>query len=403
MQNIIIDQPYRFVPPCKGVFWPRALQTLVPMFLRRKFGIESIEFRGTGHLQSSLASGYGITLTPNHCRPCDPLVMATLSRKIGRPFYYMASWHLFMQGKLQAWLVNCLGAFSVYREGMDREAIRAATDILVEGKRPLVLFPEGVISRTNDLLRPFMEGISLITGAASKQRAKLSLPASVVIHPVAIKYLLITEVESSLHQVLDEIEARFCWQRRETPLVERIVRVGEALLGLKELEHFGRVQVGAIEQRLQALIDHLLDRRETKWLGGKRQSTFMGRIKALRAAILKDMLAGQLPPQERAERWRELADIYLTVQLSNYPSSYVRSNPTPERLTETVERFEEDTTDKARIHGRWRVIIQIGEAIEIGPERNGADERLTEQLQARVQAMIEQINREQESGQSVLR
>jgi 1-acyl-sn-glycerol-3-phosphate acyltransferase len=393
MQNIIIDQPYRFVPPRKGVYWPRALQTLVPMFLRRKFGIESIEFRGIGHLQSSLASGYGITLTPNHCRPCDPLVMAMLSRKVGRPFYYMASWHLFMQGKLQAWLVNRLGAFSVYREGIDREALRAATDILVEGKRPLVLFPEGVISRTNDLLRPFMEGISLITGAASKQRAKLSLPASVVIHPVAIKYLLITEVESSLHQVLDEIEARFCWQRRETPLVERLVRVGEALLGLKELEYLGRVQAGAIEQRLQALIDHLLDRLETKWLGGKRQSTFMGRIKALRAAILKDMLAGgQLPPQKHAERWRELADIYLTVQLSNYPSYYVRSNPTPERLTETVERFEEDTTDKARIHGRWRVLVQIGEAVKLGANGGGSQDSLSQQLQETIQRMLDAIN-----------
>ena len=69
-----------------------------------------------------------------------------------------------------------------------------------------------------------------------------------------------------------------------------------------------------------------------------------------------------------------------------------------ERLTETVERFEEDMTDKARTHGRWCVIVQIDEAIEIGPNKNGAGERLTEQLQTRIQAMIHQMNRSGSMG-----
>jgi hypothetical protein len=325
------------------------------------------------------------------------MVMGILSREVGQPFYYMASWHLFMQGRLQAWLIRRLGTFSVYREGVDREALRAATDILVEDIRPLVLFPEGFISRTNDLLRPFMDGISLIVRAAVKQRPKLAKPGIVIIHPVALKYVLLTDVEASLHQVLDETEARFTWRRQDLPLVERIVKVGEALLALKEIEYFGCVHSGEITVRLQGLIDHLLNRLETKWLSGKRQASFMGRVKALRAAILKEMLAGGLPSEELAVRWQDLADIYLAVQLSSYPPNYIRSKPTPERLTETVERFEEDTTDKTRIHGRWRVILQIGEAIEVGP-RDGGEDSLAGRLQEKVQAMLDALNRELEEA-----
>lgn len=396
MQSIIIDKPYQFVPPYKGTFWVTALQPFLPIYLRRTYGIESVEFRGLDHLQASLTANQGIVLTPNHCRPCDPAVMALLSKEVGPPFYYMASWHLFMQGRFRLWLFNRAGAFSVYREGVDRDAIRASTEILVDGQRPLVLFPEGVISRTNDLLRPFMEGISLIVRAAAKQRAKLNRPGSVVVHPVAMKYTLLTDVEASLHQVLDEIEARLTWRRQALPLVERIVKVGAALLALKELEYFGQVQSGEIASRLQALIDHLLNRLEAKLLKGKRQSTFLGRVKALRTAILAEMITGELSPQEDASRWQDLADIYLAVQLSSYPPNYVRSKPTPERLTETVERFEEDMTDKARIHGRWRVTIEIDKEIEIGTNSEQGDNHLAGRLQERVQEMLDALNRERE-------
>lgn len=396
MQPIIIDEPYRFVPPYKGTFWVRMIQCWLPSLLRRTYGIDEVEFRGTEYLRLSLAAGHSVALTPNHCRPCDPLVMALLSKEVGQPFHYMASWHLFKQGTWQAWLINRLGAFSVYREGMDREAIRASSDILVEAQRPLVLFPEGVISRTNDVLRPFMEGISLITNAAAKQKAKLNKPGLIVIHPVALKHVLLTNVEASLHQVLDEIEARLLWRRQELPLVERIVKLGEALLGLKELEYFGRVQSGEISSRLQALIDHLLNRLEAKWLGGKRQSTFLGRVKALRAAILAEMITGELSSEETASRWQDLADIYLAVQLSSYPPNYARSKPTPERLTETVERFEEDMTDKARIHGCWRVIIEIDKPMEVGTGSDQSDYNFTGRLQRRVQEMLDDLNRERE-------
>ena len=394
MHNIIIDKPYRSVPPYKGTLWADLLQPFLPIYLRRNYCIQSVEFRGLDYLQTSLSAGHGILLAPNHCRPCDPGVMALISREVGRPFFYMASWHVFMQGNFQRWLFNRAGAFSVYREGLDREAIRTSTEILVEARRPLVLFPEGAISRTNDIVRPFMDGLSLIVHGAAKQRVKHDHPGSVVVHPVALKYLLLTDVGQSLHQVLGEIEARLSWGPQQLPLIDRIVKVGEALLALKELEYFGCAKNGEIHSRVQALLDHLLNRLEAKWLNGNRQASFMGRVKALRTAILKEMIAGDLPGNDVDARWKDLADIYLAVQLSCYPPYYLRSNPTIERLTETVERFEEDMTDKARTHGSWRVIIEIGEAIEVPPDQKQSQNGLSSHVQEKVQVMLDDLNSE---------
>ena len=52
-----------------------------------------------------------------------------------------------------------------------------------------------------------------------------------------------------------------------------------------------------------------------------------------------------------AVRWlRQLADLYLAQQLHCYSGDYLADAPTPERLLETVERYEEDLTDTARPH-----------------------------------------------------
>ena len=80
------------------------------------------------------------------------------------------------------------GAFSVYREGMDREALKCAVQILVEAKRPLVLFPEGVVSRTNDHVNHLMDGTVFIARNAAKQRLTNGGTGKVVIHPTAIRY-----------------------------------------------------------------------------------------------------------------------------------------------------------------------------------------------------------------------
>ena len=125
MHPVVVDKPYAFVPPHLGTWWPRFLQLFLRRGLRWEFGVVDIKCRGLERLRESLSAGHGVLLTPNHCRPCDPGVVCELCRQAGTTPLIMASWHLFMQGRLKAFLLRRVGAFSVYREGLDRQALQA--------------------------------------------------------------------------------------------------------------------------------------------------------------------------------------------------------------------------------------------------------------------------------------
>ena len=375
MQNVVIDKPYEFVPPHRGRWWPWFLQRFLPSRLRKKHGIAAVECHGVEKLLASQSAGIGVVLAPNYCRPYDPEVINEMCRQVGLLPFFMASWHLFMQSRWQTFILRRLGAFSIYREGMDRAALNMAIEILEQTSRPLVIFPEGVVSRTNDQLNPLHDGISFMARSAAKKRAKAALPCHIVIHPVALRYRFDGDVRQTVAPVLSEIETRLSWQSQERlSIEERIAKVGLALLALKEIEYLGQPQTGTVAERLERLIDHLLGPLETEWLKGERTPHVAERVRKLRIALLPDMLKDDLPEAERARRWAQLADMYLAQQLSCYPPQYLAAAPTPERLLETVERFEEDLTDECRAHHPLRVHVTVGDSIVVGPVRERVDE-----------------------------
>lgn len=371
MLNVVFDEPYRFIPPVYSDLWPAILKHYLPRYLRTRWGVASVECRHAERLRRSLEAHHGILLAPNHCRLSDPLVLGLLAVRSGSYLFAMASWHLFMQGRFSRFMIRRMGAFSVYREGLDKAAVATAVDILEHARRPLIVFPEGAVSRHNDVLMPLMDGISLITHSAAKRRARRNDGAKIVVHPVAIRYFFQGDLQASLSPVLRSIESRLSWRARETEsLTDRIIQIGHALLALKELEYFGSAQQGPIHDRVAALIERLLAPLEKKWDINNTAESVVIRVKNLRAAILPDLVNSSLCPAERDARWQQLGDCYLAQQLYMYPRDYVTgSGNIAEHLLETVERFEEDLTDHVTMHGPFRVVVQVGEAIDVPAQR----------------------------------
>ena len=393
MQNIVIAKTYRFVPPRFSPFWERIIQWYLPSYLRKSFGVTSWECVGAERLKASLNAGQGVLLASNHSRPCDPMVLGLLSREVRRPFHVMASWHLFMQSRVKSFLLPRIGGFSVYREGMDRESLKCATRILSEARFPLIIFPEGFVTRNNDRLLNLMEGVSFLARSAAKQRASVSPAGKVVIHPVFVRYFFEGDIASTIAPVLKDIESRLSWQpQTHLQLRERIVKAGHALLALKEIEYLGSSQSGEISERLTALLDHLLNPLEKEWCGGHREPDTMGRIKRIRSAILPNMVKGELSEEEIARRWRQLADLYLAQQLHCYSRDYLSNSPTPERLLETVERYEEDLTDVARPHPPLHVVIYVGESIGAAParDRTADSDPIAQELRRGLEKLLEE-------------
>lgn len=388
MQNIVIDKPYAFIGPKFSRFWLWVGRKVVPKQLRKDYGVVSHECRGVEKLKASLAAGHGVMIVPNHCRPCDPLVMDFLAQAMDRPIHTIASWHLFMQGKIQRFLLPRVGCFSVYREGMDRESLKCATKIIADGKHPLVIFAEGIVTRSNDRMHNFMEGPSFMARTAAKQRKE----GKVVIHPVFIRYFFEGDLRESVTPVVEEIENRLSWQpQTQLSLKDRIVKAGHALLALKEIEHMGRPGEGTPTERLQRLIDHILAPLEARWTNGRKDEETMARVKRLRTTILPELVTGELTEVDRAERWRHLTDLYLVQQLHCYPGDYIES-PTPERILETVERYEEDLTDVSRAHPPLHVVLTVGDAIEVSAERDRSSDGdpITRQVRECLEALLEE-------------
>jgi len=392
MQKVVIDQPYTFIAPRLSQFWLRVMRWILPRHLRKDYGITAVECRDADKLQASLAAGHGVMLVGNHCRPCDPMVLDALAREVRRPFTVIASWHVFMTSGIQRFLLPRVGGFSVYREGLDRESLKCAVNIVADGKNPLVIFVEGIITRCNDRLVNFMDGPAFMARTAAKQRKH----GKVVIHPVFIRYFFEGDLQTAVLPVIEKIENRLSWQpQTQLPLRERIRKVGDALLGLKEIEHYGSPQQGDFPERLHRLVDKLLSPLEDRWSASRHDGDAMARVKRLRAAILPDMVTGELTDTERAARWRDLADVYLVQQLHCYPGDYI-DRPTPERILETVERYEEDLTDKARAHPPIRAIITVGDAIEVSAARDRSQETdpLTAEIRQRMEVLLESTKTE---------
>lgn len=398
MQDIIVEKPYKFVSPTRSTFWSWLIQrcNVHGWWLRRVEGVVDHEVRHAERLQASIDAKHGIMVTPNHCRQADPLAMGWLTQDLRCHMYAMASWHLFNQDWLTGWAIRKMGGFSVNREGVDRQAISMAIDILDKAERPLVIFPEGAVTRTNDRLHALLDGVSFVARAAAKRRHKRGA-GDVVVHPIAIKYFFQGDLHRQADQVLTDIEQRFSWQpQKQLSLPERVAKVGQALLCLKELEYFGGAQQGPLADRLQGLIDRLLTPLEERWLEGPKKGDVVARVKSLRIQILPDMIRGELTPQEREQRWRDLADVYLAQQVSCYPPDYLVEMPSVDRYLETIERFEEDLTDKARVHGDLKVVLDVGEPIAVSPQRdrNAATDPVMAAIESNLQAMLDELARE---------
>lgn len=387
MQSVVIDKPYRFIPPRFSRSWYWLVRRFLPRYLRKNDGIAAVDCIGAEKLRASLDAGHGVMIVANHCRPCDPMILDSLAAEVDRPFHVIASWHVFMTSRIQRFILPRMGGFSVYREGMDRESLKCAIKTVADGKHPLVIFAEGIITRCNDRLVNFMEGPAFMARAAAKQRKE----GKVVIHPVFIRYFFEGDLQQSVIPVVEKIERRLSWQpQTQLPLRERIAKIGGALLSLKEMEYFQSSQSGTFHERLLRLEDHLLTPLEDCWTSGRHDGDPMARVKRLRTAILPDMVNGDLTEQDRASRWRQLADVYLVQQLHCYPGDYIE-NPTPERILETVERYEEDLTDVARPHFPIRAVITVGDAIEVGTgrERSQDADPITIEIRRRMEELLE--------------
>jgi hypothetical protein len=133
---------------------------------------------------------------------------------------------------------------------------------------------------------------------------------------------------------------------------------------------------------------------ESRWQLKDKSGGVMARVKRLRTVILADMMAGKVAPEERQRRWRDLSASYYAQQMSQYPRDYIlREKNLPERVVETVERFEEDFTDRTHKFEPFHAVIKVGEAITVSPhrDRDAAGDPVMAEVKRQLQSMLNEL------------
>jgi 1-acyl-sn-glycerol-3-phosphate acyltransferase len=397
--RIDLEQPMpRFWEPKPSRFWQWLLGPLHRHYLKHH-RIAQVDVINLGNL-AKLGPGDGALICPNHSYTGDGSVMLEAGRRAPRPFHTMAAWHVFRgHGGIDGWLLQRQGVFSVDREGCDRRAIRTAVELLSTG-RFLVIFPEGEIYHLNERLTPLREGVAFMAVTAQKDLDKVTSSARVWVVPTAIRYTFVDDVMPGIEQQLTRLEQRMMLKPRPgTPVHERIIHLGEVLLTIKEKEHVGRSLEGEADlpARIARLAEHVLARREQTHLG----KTFADepvpvRVKQLRRKLLETACdEGTSNPDGAVPALRPdvrdaLADVHLALQLYSYKGDYVASNPSPERMAETIEKFEEDLWGVEATPCGWRrATVTFGEPIDVKPFLTGKSRAAATNLTGRLESDLQ--------------
>jgi 1-acyl-sn-glycerol-3-phosphate acyltransferase len=341
--------------------------------MRRREGMSEVRVQGLENLRQAIDRGDGVLITSNHVGHADPFIFLVAGDQLGVPFYYMMAWQSFyLLRPHERFVLQRHGAFSVDRESNDFRAFRQSVDILQRYRNPLVMFPEGEIYHNCQWVAPFRTGTAgiALTAAKGAKRRIVGIPA-------AIRYEYINDPTPKLNPVIDALEKRLLWQPRpDLPMGQRLYRLADAVVSLRELGYLGAVQHGTFTQRTLGLAETILDRIEDHYQISSKESTIPERVTAIRrqAIGLRESLTDNDP--QAAEVDRQMEDLCIAIQLYSYSEDYNSDHPSMAHLAEIVDKFEEDIlgAPTATVHGGRRSTIAFGRPLEIKPTKKFKEE-----------------------------
>ncbi|NJO29521.1 MAG: 1-acyl-sn-glycerol-3-phosphate acyltransferase, partial [Richelia sp. SL_2_1] len=263
-----------FIPPTFNPFILRLVHWSLPILQRFRLrpwlpsGITKIEILN-GEILVNLYHQFQLgkirfILAFRHCEVDDPLSglylfsrgipqiarqqKINLKFPIHNHFMYdrgMTIW----AGDWLGWLFAQLGGIPVHRgKTLDLQAIKKTRELLINGKFPLVVAPEGATNGHSEIISPLEPGVAQLAFWCAEDLAKANRIERVIVVPINIQYHYINPQWSKLDWLLTKLEADcgLSKQRLEITTTEqpeklyypRLLRLGEYLLS--EMEEFYR-------------------------------------------------------------------------------------------------------------------------------------------------------------------
>jgi hypothetical protein len=373
---------------------------------RHDYRIVDIDVRGLERVRAAMARGEGVLVTPNHAGHADCFLLFEALERLPLPPQVMTAWQVFeLLPRLQRLVYRHHGCFSINREANDLTAYRWSVRVLERTSAPLVIFPEGEVYHLNDYVTEFRDGTLSIAMSAVKLGKR-----PVACFPCALKYFFVEDPTAELVAVMDKLEQ---WLNLPTVhgsrLVDRLRRFTAAAVSERERQILGQSSADergfnpdspSLAARLDTMKQTVLERVERRLAIAPLSDFLPERVKRIRQTVV-ERLSGSIDETERQQLADELEQAFLAVQLYSYRPEYLDGHPSIERLSETIDKYEEDFLGvrSANIRGRKRGIIAFGDPLVV--DRPGSREdvgRLGEELRRRVQTLINEIEAGRPAG-----
>ncbi|MBK9618731.1 MAG: 1-acyl-sn-glycerol-3-phosphate acyltransferase [Candidatus Obscuribacter sp.] len=411
-----------FKPPLDTPFLLWWAKINLPLHMKFNLKGTTVKIKDGALANFAKVRGKHTMICPNHSNRHDPQVMFTVGARAGEYFNFVAAREVFdYDHGINGWWLQHLGCYSVVRGAADRESFKTTRKILSEGKKKLVLFPEGEISRQNDTLMPLESGAAQMSFWAmsdiEKNMSKIAStagntkPESIYILPVAFKYTYPRDITSELRGMLKSLELKLGLKvEEEEKFSVRVKRLAETLLVALEKEY------GVIPKAEASMNIRVKDLRRQilKNLAGALNVTLDANARELECVrVLRNKIDDFIYADEakmstyekevHAEKEKTYRSYYKSLnRVVNFISiydGYVTERATQERVAEVIDRLESEIMDgEPTIKGPREVLVDIGEPIDLGEyyeeyktHKKEACAKVTDKLFAEIGAMLTQL------------
>lgn len=405
-----------FRPPEDNEFVINFTKLVFPLVLKFKLHGAELKVVGDGLERFKKLKGKRTVVCPNHSYRHDPEVMFGLADMADEEFNFIAAREVFdWNNGLNGWFLQQLGCYSVVRGAVDRESFKTTKNIIVQNKKKLVLFPEGEISRQNDVLLPLETGAVQLSYWALDELHKTKPDEPVFIQPVALKYTYKHDITERLSWCMFKIERRLGIEEDgETSLYKRVRRASEVVLSTLESEYnCKKLETDTLNDRMSRVKTEAL-RTMAKFLDVELppKGSHLDWVRVLRNNM-DDFIYGDtddLPPYQR-KIWEEKAakvrrfyrDLDRVVAFIAIYEGYLTPPTTQERLSNVVELFESEVFGEVSVKGPRLIYINIGEPIDLltryadyKKNKKGVIEEVTLNLSQQISGMLATIDKSRE-------
>ncbi len=382
--------------------------------------MENAEIRvlGDGIERFKQLKGKHCMVCPNHSHRHDPEVMFALSCMVGEEFNFIAAREVFdWNNGLNGWFLQHMGCYSVVRGAVDRESFKMTKHLLVEGKKKLVLFPEGEISRQNDVLLPLESGAAQLSFMALDELHKTKPDEPLYILPVAIKYTYKKDLSTSISGLVTQIEIKLGIQdgNKEPSLYKRVRNCSDVVLKTLEEEYDYKAPADAdLNARISNLKAHILKTMaDVLHVNLPAGGSHLDWVRVLRNTLDDHIYAEEetLPPYQKKihdEKSGKIKSFYRdldrVVRFIAIYDGYLSPPITQERMINVLELIETEVFGESKIKGPRLVLITVGTPInlldhyaEYKKSKKAVIEKLRSEMSEQLFGMLSAADKQRES------